>query len=181
MRSTVCMFTVCLVALCASAIADEKPPIDIPIYPGGETTLEVNMTGEELLPTLEAMLPMLVGKMADIAEKIKPEEITEALSGLKRIELVQVEIKKDGVTEADIASYYSKNIPSGKWSRVLWQSSGPYGTVALYSTEGFEDLYGFRITKKIIDGKPTMRVMAGKIEGKIDFVKLLSIAAMLVS
>ena len=153
MRSRVCTFVVCLVALCASAIADEKPPIDIPIYPGGETTLEVNMTGEDLLPMLEATLPMMAARMGDVAEKIKPAEIAEALSGLKRIELVQVEIKKDGVTEADIANYYSKNIPSGKkWSRVLWQSSGPYGTVALYATEGFEDLYGFRISKKIVDG-----------------------------
>ena len=162
--------------LSAGAFAAEKPPVDILVYPGGETALELNLTNEEFLPMMQAMLPMLSGKLGELAEKVKPEEIAEALKDLKRIELVQVNIAQKDCTDMDIANFYAKNVPAGKWSRLFWQSSDKLGTVALYSLECFGGFYGFRVSKKMEDGKPVYQAMVGRIEGTIDFVKLLTLA-----
>ena len=162
--------------LSACASAAEKPPVDIQVYPGGETSLEINLTNEKFLPMLQAMLPMLSGKLGDIAQKVNPEEIAEALKDLKRIEVVQVSIAKNDCTEIDIAGFYAKNVPAGKWSRLFWQSSDKLGAVALYSLEGFCGFYGFRVSKKMEDGKPVYQATVGRIEGSIDFVKLLTLA-----
>ena len=79
-------------------------------------------------------------------------------------------------TEQEITDFYTKNLPKGNWSRVMWQCSDSRGTVAVYATQGFENLYGFRITKKVIDDKPTREVMIAKIEGKVDIAKLAALA-----
>lgn len=169
-----------VLVMAPGAFADEKPPLDIAIYPGGQTSLEINLTHEELAPMLEAMLPLMGDKLGKWAGKIKPEDIAEALSGLKRIELVQVDVKKADMTELDLAAYYSKTLPPGKWSRLFWQTNDRMGTIGLYSLEGFQGFYGFRITREQVEGKPVYRAMVGKIEGTIDFVKVLALVGKIV-
>lgn len=161
--------------LCTSVIAAEKPAIDIPVYPGGEATMEINLTSEDLLPTLQAMLPMIAGKLAD---QINPDDLTGALKDVKQIEMLQIDIAKTA-TETEVADYYAKNVPAGQWSRVFWQKSPKMGTMAFYVQGGGEKLYGFRVQQAMSDDKPVKRVQVVKTNGKIDFVKLLTIAAKL--
>ncbi|OFX13683.1 MAG: hypothetical protein A2Z18_09675 [Armatimonadetes bacterium RBG_16_58_9] len=160
----------------SAAFADGKPPMDIAVYPKGETTLEVNMTSEELLPMLEAMYPMVAARLGSVAENVTAKDIVAALKGLKRIEALQMQIDAKEVSEQDVADFYAKNLPKGNWSRVMWQCSESQGTVAVYATHGFENLYAFRITKKAVDDKPTREVMVAKIEGKVDIAKLAALA-----
>lgn len=168
------VITLCI---CACAYAEEKkPPVDIPVYPGGETSLEINLANDEFLPMIQAMLPMLSGKLGEIAEKVKPEEIAEVLKNLKRIEVIQVDVAEKDCTDTDIANFYARNVPAGKWNRLLWQSSDKLGAVALYSLEGFDGFYGFRVSQKMEDGKPVYQATVARTEGTIDFVKLLALA-----
>ena len=157
--------------MCASVVAAEKPAMDVPVYPGGEATMEVNLTSEDLLPTLKAMLPMMAGKMAD---KINFDDLDMALRDVKRIELLQVDIKKNA-TESQIADYYVKNAPAGEWSRVFWQSL-PTGAMAFYVAGGGEQFYGFRVQSSVVEGKTTKRALIVRTEGKIDFMKVMAIA-----
>jgi len=157
---------------CASAIAAEKPAMDIPVYPGGEATMEINLTSEDLLPTIKAMLPMMAGKMAD---KINFDDLDAALKDVKQVEVLQLDIRKDA-TDAQIADYYAKNVPAGEWSRVFWQKLPNIGTMAFYVQGGGEKLYGFRVQSAVVDEKPIKRVQILKTDGKIDFVKALQIA-----
>ena len=181
MKSCICSIVVLAVFLSTSAVAAEKPAIDIPVYPGGETTLEINLTGEEFLPVMQTMLALLSGKMGELVDKIKPEDIVEALKDLKRIEVLQIDVPGSSVTELDVAAFYSKNIPSGKWNKVFWQSSNTLGTVAVYFQEHFRGLYGFRVSTAKVQGKPVTQVTVGKVDGKVDFVKLLTLAGKLVT
>ena len=181
MRSRIFLIVVLAVVVSASAVAAEKPPIDIPVYPGGQTTLEVNLTGEEFLPLMQAMLPMLSRQMGELVEKINPEDIAEALKDLKRIEVLQIDVAGSGVTERDIAAFYSKNLPSGKWNKVFWQSSDKLGTVAVYFQEGFTGVYGFRVSTAKVEGKLVRQALVAKVDGKLDFVKLLKLAGKLVA
>ena len=158
--------------MCASSIAAEKPAMDVPIYPGGEATMEVNLTSEDLLPTLKAMLPMMAGKMAD---KINFDDLDAALKDVKQVEVLQLDIKKDA-TDAQIADYYAKNVPAGEWNRVFWQKLPNAGTMAFYVQGGGEKLYGFRVQSAVVDEKQIKRVQILKTDGKIDFVKALQIA-----
>jgi len=157
---------------CTWVVAAEKPAMDIPIYPGGEAAMEVNLTSEDLLPTLKAMLPMMAGKMAD---KINFDDVDAALKDVKQIEVLQLNIKKNA-TVAQIADYYAKNVPAGEWNRVFWQNLPNAGIVAFYVQGGGEKLYGFRVQSAVVDEKPIRRVQILKTDGKIDFVKVLMIA-----
>jgi hypothetical protein len=167
--------------LLASAVcAAEKPPIDISIYPGGQSTLEINLTNDEFMPMLDMFLPMVTEKLGKFADKIKPDDIASLLRDLKRVEFVQVDVSKANVTELEIAAYYSKCLPPGKWNRLFWQTADKLGTVGLYSLDGFTGLYGFRVSKEQIEGKTVYRAMVGKIEGTIDFIKLLNMASKMI-
>jgi len=170
-----------LMLLSICAYAQEKPSMDLPTFPGGETSMEVNLSNEDILPTMKAMLPMLSGKMGSIAQKINPDEIAAVLKDVKRIQVLQVDVNKSGVTDSDITNYYSKNLPTGNWNRIFWQSAPKIGTLAVYVQGTGDSLYGFRVQTVTVDGKPAKQVMIGKIEGKIDFAKLLSIAGRFVS
>lgn len=167
-------FAVIVIALlmCTCVLAAEKPAMDIAIYPGGEATMEINLTNDDLLPTLKAMLPMMAGKMAD---KINFDDLAAALKDVKRVEVLQVDIKKKA-TDAEIADFYAKNVPAGDWNRVFWQSQSNTGTMAFYIQGVGEKLYGFRVASAVVDEKPIKRVLIIRTEGKIDFAKALAIA-----
>lgn len=158
---------------CMSAFAAEKPPMDIPVYPGGETSMEINLTSEDLLPTLQAMLPMV--KLGGVTDKISPEDLAGILKDVKRVQVLQLDVAKPA-TDTDVAGYYAKNLPGGEWNRVFWQKSPKLGTVALYVQGAGEKLYAFQVQQVKVDDKPVKRVLIVKTEGKIDFAKLLAVA-----
>jgi|YNPBryBLVA2012_1023415.scaffolds.fasta_scaffold42521_1 hypothetical protein len=160
-------------ALCGPVIAQDKPPVDIPLYPGGETILEINLTNEELLPTIKASLPFLAGR-SPMIDKIDPEAVAEVLKDIKRAQLVQLEVSKKTALQS-LTNYYARNVPKGKWSRVFWQSLPDGGAMAIYTREDAEGIYGFRTRSAVSAGKAVTRVEVAKIDGKIDFAKLLEI------
>lgn len=162
-----------ILAICGSVIAAEKPAIDIPVYPGGETTMEINLTQEDLLPTLKSILPLMNIPGID---KVDMNDLDVALKDVTRVEMLQVDVRKN-VTEAQISDFYAKKGPAGKWNRVFWQRRGTDGSMALYVQGMGEKLYGFYIKSIVEDEKPVKRVQIIKTEGKIDYAKLLSIAA----
>lgn len=162
-----------LALMCGSVVAADAPAMDIPIFPGGESTMEINLTDEDLLPTLQAILPML--KMGGL-EKINPDDLTAALKDVKRVELLQLDIKKVA-TETEVADFYAKRLPAGNWNKVFWQKVGKQGTLVIFVQGMGEKLYGFRVQSAMADEKPIKRVQILKTEGKIDYVKLLTVAA----
>ena len=166
-----------LIALvCGAAFAEDKPAMDIAVYPKSETLLEVNMTADELFPMIDAMYPMIAARLGSKAENVTAQDVVAALDGLKRIELLQMRIDAKDATEQQITDLYTKKLPKGNWSRVMWQCSDSRGTVGVYATQGFENLYGFKITKKVVDDKPVREVIVAKIEGKVDVAKLAALA-----
>ena len=54
-----CVLCLLAVSICAFAadIPAEKPAIDLPVYPGAEVSMEVNLTSEDLIPTLKCEKP----------------------------------------------------------------------------------------------------------------------------
>ena len=177
---TCAVLVVLLMLLCAAAVAEEeKPPMDLPIYPGGESTMEMNIANADILPMLNAMIPLMGRGMGKMAEAIVPEEVASIFAEVSRIQVLQLNVPKPKVTEGQIASYYSANLPRGKWSRVFWQTDSPKGTMALYSQKDTEQLFGLHIGSVNAEGKQIKRVDVVKIEGKIDYTKILAMAAKL--
>jgi hypothetical protein len=172
------VIVIAIIILALSAIGimaqTDKPPLDIPVYPGAETAMEVNLTNEDILPTLQALLPLMGNKLGPMGETLQPEGVADLLKDLKRLQLLQLNILKASVSEADVTHFYEKNLPSGKWSRVYYQSKPASGTIALYAQNAMEAIYGFRVTKSKIDGKPAKRVEVLKTDGAIDLIKVIS-------
>ena len=176
------VLAVLLMLVCSIAVAEEeKLPMDLPIYPSGESTMEMNITSADILPMLSAMLPLAARGMGKLAEAISPEEVASILADVRRIQVLQLDVPKPKVTEAQIASYYAANLPQGRWSRVFWQTDSPKGTMALYSQKDTEQLFGFHISSVQAEGKQIERVEVVKIEGKIDYAKIITMAAKLFS
>ncbi|MCE5323584.1 hypothetical protein LLG46_09760 [bacterium] len=157
----------------------EKLPMDLPVYPGSETAMEVNMSNEDILPMAKAMLPMLSGKLSSTLDKIDMNDIADIIKDVKQIEFVQLDIADQKVTEKDIIGFYTKNIPGGEWTRVFWQNAPKVGTVALYTQKDIQNIYGFRTRTIVVDDKSVKRVEVAKITGRIDYVKLLLTASKL--
>ncbi len=107
--------------------------------------------------------------------RINPDDIAAALKDVKRIEFLQLDIAKNPTGDA-VADFYAKNLPAGQWNRVFWQRS-PNAIMALYVQGGGEKIFGFRVTQEKADDKPIKRVQIIKTEGKIDYARLLAIAA----
>jgi len=160
-------------AVCGPVFAQQKPELDIAVYPGGEATMEINLTEEDLIPTLQAMLPLI--KIGGAEDAISDEDIAAALRDVKRIEFLQLDIAKNPAGDA-VADFYARKLPAGRWNRVFWLRS-PSGIMALYVQGGGEKLYGFRVTQEKTDDRSIKRVQAFKTEGKIDYAKLIAIAA----
>ncbi len=155
---------------------DEKPPIDLPTYPGSQSSMEVNLTNEDILPMLKAMLPMMSGRLGVSRRASILTTSRRYLKDVKRIEMVQLDITKSGITQEDVVNFYAKNLPAGNWTRLFWQNGPSSGMMAVYTRVGMDGFYGFRVQSLTIDGKPAKRVMVAKTDGKIDFVKLIGIA-----
>lgn len=174
------ILVLCLVVPACAQQGSPTPEVDLPVFPGGETTLEVNLTSEDVQAALEAALPLLGNRFA-LPPDLKAEDVAAIFAGIRRIQVTQVEVRKKGVSESDVAAFYAKNLPAGNWNRVFWQAGGPMGSVALYVCNGAEGIYGFRIDSKTEDGQPVRRALVGLIEGHIDFTKLLQLAARLLA
>ena len=169
-----------LVILLSCSVAwaqDDKPPMDLPVYPGGSSTMEINVTSEELLQMMQAMIPLAGDKLGKLGEVINPESISDILKDVRRIEYLQVDIPQPGVKEDQIAAFYAKKLPAGRWSRVLWLTDSRSGAAALYSQPNTEQLYGFRVTSVKAEKKTIKRADILKIEGRIDYAKALKLAA----
>ncbi len=155
----------------------EKPAMDIPVYPGGEATMEVNLSNEDILPMLKAMLPLLGPKFASLTDSISPEDLAAVFKDVRRIQFLQVDVAKPGAADKDVADYYAKNLPKGNWNRVFWQSGTPMGTVAIYAAPGAEMLYAFRVRTVKQEDATFRQAQVLKTEGQVDYMKLLTIAA----
>lgn len=162
-----------LVLFCASVVAADAPPMDIPVYAGGESTMEINLTNEDLLPTLQAVLPMVkLPKM----DKLNMDDLAAVFKDVKRIEMLQLDIPKTA-TETQIVDFYTKKLPAGQWNKVFWNRAGKQGTIVLFVQGMGEKLYAFRVQSAMADDKPIKRVQIVKTEGMIDYKKLIMIAA----
>lgn len=170
MRKTIAILALALL-ICGSAIAADKPQVDIPFFPGGESTMEINLTKDDLLPTLQAMLQMMGGNVAD---KIDFNEVAVALKDVQRVQYLQLDLTKP-TTVAAVADFYTKKMPAGDWNRVFWQKSST-GTTALYVQDQGAKLYGYRLADAKVDGKIIKQVTIFKTDGKIDFAKIAAIA-----
>lgn len=164
-----------LIGSCAQA--EDRPIPDIPMYAGGEATMEVNLTNEDILPMVNAMLPLLGRKFGNIAETVSAEDIAGVFKDVKSIQFLQFDLTKPGIADSDIADFYAKNIPQGSWTRIFWQSDALKGTIAVYCKSGGEMLYGFRIRSIKESQKTIKRVEVLKTEGKLDYAKLISLVA----
>lgn len=171
------VLTVILCLLAVIAVAQEKPPISIPVYPGAQAVMEVNMTNEELL----SLLPVFASGAAKQLEGISEEDISSVLKDVKQVEYMQMECSKKGISIAKLTAFYNQKIPDGKWNRVFYSKAADGQVVAVYAQENVNELYGYRMRAVKIDGKMVNKMDVARITGKIDFEKLLSIAGPLIA
>lgn len=165
-----CLAVIAILFLCASLVTAEET-IALPIYPGGESTMEISLTDADLLPTLKAMLPMM--KLGGL-EKIDPNDLEAALKDVKLVEVQQVEVRTPA-SEMQIADFYTQKAPAGVWNQVFRQSTSK-GSMALFVQGAGEKLYGYRVQPAVEDNKPVKKAIIFRTEGKIDYVKALTIA-----
>lgn len=161
----------------AQDAGQDKPAMDIPLYPGAEATMEVNLSNEDILPMVRALAPLLGQRLAAVAEAVSPDEVASVFKDVKRIQILQLDVAKAGVAERDVADFYARSLPKGSWNRVFWQSGAPAGTMAVYAQPGGEMIYAFRVRSAKQEDKSIKKVEVLEAEGKLDYLKLVSLAA----
>lgn len=163
--------------VCGAAFAEDAdigPATDLPVFPGGQPTLEINLTSENLLTALDTALALSGGRIT-LPDGLTSQDLAGVFADVRRIQALQVEVDKPEVTEADVAAFYAGNLPDGKWSRVFWQSGGPKGTVALYMRDNGDGIYGLRVDTARNGDSQVRRALVVSTEGRIDLVKLVAI------
>lgn len=175
MKLRTALVAIALVACVGVAWAQDAPSMDIPLYPGGESTMEINMGQADILPMLRTMLPLLSGKAGSLLGQINVDDISAVLKDVTQMEFLQVEVAKSAVKESDVADFYAKKLPEGKWTRVFRQSKS--GVMSVFVQSGMNAIYGYRVQTIKVDGKPVKQAQVAKILGKIDYAKLMEIAS----
>lgn len=182
MKLRLTLLALALIVASGAAWAQDAPEVDIPIYTGAEVGMEISVSNADILPMLKALMPLATGKLGEVAKNVTAEDIAAVLKDVTVIEMVQMEVTKPGTNESDVANFYAKTLPSGKWNRVFAQTlPGKSGTMAVYAQSGMTGLYGYRIETITVDGKPAKRATVAKIMGKIDFAKVMEIATKVMS
>lgn len=166
------IISIVLCMLAAVAMAQEKPPVSIPVYPGVQVNMEINMNNEDLA----TLLPMFMSGAGDIAEGISEDDIADMLKNITRVEYLQMESSKPGVDLSKLVSFYNKNIPAGNWHKVFYMKSKDGQVVSVYAQSDMAELFGYRMQTVKVDGKTVNKMDVARIEGKIDFQKLITIA-----
>lgn len=179
MRIVAILALLVLALSCIQALADdEKPTMDLAVFPGAEVTMEMNLTSEDIMPMLQAMLPLMGDSMGGIARAVKPEEIADVLKDIRRLEVLQVEVRRARTTLDEISSFYGKNLPDGQWRRVFYSSDDKSST-AIYADPASQSYYGFRTRTKTDGSKTIKEALAAKVVGSIDIRQALALAARL--
>jgi hypothetical protein len=172
---TIISIALCLLAV--MAVAQDKPPITIPTYPGAQVMMEINMNNEDLA----TLLPMFISGAGDMVAGINEDDITDVLKNIIRVEYLQLESSKAGVDIAKLASFYNQKIPAGKWNKVFYMKSKNGQVISVFAQSDMAELYGYRMQTVKIDGKSVNKMDVARIEGKIDFQKLMKIAAPIIA
>lgn len=173
---------ICALLLTVSACwAQDRPAMDIPIYAGGEASMEVNLSNEDILPMIKAMLPLAGASLGALKDAISPEDLAAVFKDVRRIQFLQIDVAKPGVADKDVADFYAKNLPVGSWNRVFWQANAASGSMAVYAQPQGEMIYAFRVRSIKQEDKAIKRVEVVKTEGQLDYVKLISLAGQFLS
>ena len=166
----------CMLALLAApSLAQTKPAMDLPKYPGAEAGMEINLTKDDLLPTLNAMLPLLLSGAGKAASALNPDEIIAIFKDVDRVQYLQLDAVKPAATESDVLRFYQAKLPKGEWYRVFYTSTAKEGTISIYSERGGTALYGFRVQSVVQDKRKLRHVDIARIDGPLDFQKLPSL------
>lgn len=165
---------ICGTAFCLESAESSAP--GLPVYPGCEPTLEMDLGSDELAAALDFALPMLAGKY-NLPADLKPEDVAVIFADVRRIQALQVEVDKPKTTESDVAAFYADRLPEGTWSRVFWQNQGSGGIAALYMRSGGDGIYGFRIDTKKSGNMQMPRALVILAEGRLDIARLLALGA----
>lgn len=167
---------VLLVIIAAPAFAeDEASPMDIVAYPGSEIAMEVNMSNEDILPMLQALLPLLGAGKPELSQALNPEEISLILRDVRSVQYLQLEVRQGKSGIGQIADFYSTKLPGGGWSKVFYKAS-PDTVMAIYADPKAQAYYGFRARGITVDGKRMNQVDVARLAGRVDLVGLVKVA-----
>ncbi len=176
MKFLVIMLLAAMILLSASAFAEEaKPKVEVPLYPGAEATLELGLAGSDVVPTLNAMLPMLAMGMSKGADLLDADTISGIFRDVTRIDVLTLTASKAKDTELSVADFYSKKLPTGSWAKVFSTKDAANGTIRVYSKSAGDGLYAFRVRRLVENGKIANKAEIAKIEGKMDYLRLIDL------
>jgi len=189
----------CLVVLCCAIAA---VPVScwaesaaLPVYPGSEVELELNLTQNDFLPVIKQWIglapAMLAGALsqgtvngpdrsgdsgdgaavnplAGLMTEEMVKEIQEVMAGLEQVSVIAYKHPK-GATPDRIADMYMQKLGLSKgWQQTL-RVSQKEAAVRLYVKPDLSAMFGTVVS----DG----RVAALRTDGKVDFAKLGALAA----
>jgi len=165
----------CLLAV--MAVAEDKPPITIPTYPGAQVMMEINMNNDDLA----TLLPMFIQGAGDMAAGVNEDDISDVLKDVTRVEYLSLESSKPGVDLAKLVSFYNQKIPAGRWNKVFYMKSKEGQIISVFAQSDMAELYGYRMRTVKVDGKSVNKMDVARIEGQIDFQKLMKIAGPIIA
>lgn len=164
------------------AFAQDSPQTSIPVYTGSEVGMEVSLSKDDIVPTLQSMLPLLLSNMGKAGELISVDEIVSIFSNVKKMEYLQMENSKRGISDNAIINFYSSKLPEGNWRMVFKKTTPEDGTISFFSQANLSGLYGYRIRSfKNDEGQNSKKIEIVSIDGPLDFSKLMPIALKLLN
>ena len=150
----------------------------VPLYPGATIITELNFSDEDVLAVVE----QLIGGLASLAGKADPEKATEvdrilselnfaslneAISGLKRVRVVQANLPPAKRNARKIIEYYDGALSKGPWRRIVLSTPTVDTGTAIYVLPPCEGYLAVVLRKKPGAGD----LIATRTVGSIDIVK----------
>ncbi len=159
MRSWIACALTGMVFLASSLSASVQVIKPIPIYPGGQVKMELNLTDKDFLPTVRAFIGGIssiatanaakeckasknahVKKLIGACDDKSVKELESALSGLKQISVVVYQIPGN-VNAEQVNAFYASNMGQG-WMQTL-RVDDPKSNVRLFTKPGLASVLGW--------------------------------------
>jgi len=118
--------------------APAQPPasLEIPLPENAEVQMEIQVSEDDFLPMIKQVLPQFAGLFLLVA----PEELQEALQGLRQVRVLEVEVPV-GPKAEDLVTFYEERFTGQQWRRVFWQRRKPGRVLLLLAQEGLEGTF----------------------------------------
>ena len=147
----------------------------LPVHKDAKPVMEVNVGIEDILPAFQSAMPLAARVLGRSLDERDSAEVVKALENVTHLAAIQWDIPASKATDNAIIRFLIDKRPGREYAKVLSHNHKTLGIVQVYAKPGGESLYMFHISKVEENGVKIKRVEVARLEGRVEYFRLVPI------